>query len=130
MKRYILFTEEELDDMIHGSEIAHTLSNGETVYFMCEEHFIDGKEDEDPGIDLMCDPPIFETEDNANKVLNNLKEIITTYGVTTVADLYDIVGLVPYYIYNNYGWINVDKAEIIKVREGYELKMPRPFPIV
>ena len=39
MKRYILFTEEELTDLGKGNEIKHTLSSGETLYFMCTERF-------------------------------------------------------------------------------------------
>lgn len=38
MKRIILFTDEELDDMIHGCEIAHRV-DGEVLYFMSKEHF-------------------------------------------------------------------------------------------
>ena len=38
MKRIILFTDEELDDMIHGCEIAHRV-HGEVLYFMSKEHF-------------------------------------------------------------------------------------------
>ena len=48
MKRYILFTEEELDAMIHGEEIIHRPSNnnGEPMYFMCKEHFFKPDSDE------------------------------------------------------------------------------------
>ena len=38
MKRYILFTDEELDDMIHGCEV-ELHAHGETLYFMSKEHF-------------------------------------------------------------------------------------------
>ena len=38
MKRIILFTDEELDDMIHGCEIEHRV-DGKTLYFMSKEHF-------------------------------------------------------------------------------------------
>lgn len=38
MKRIILFTDEELDDMIHGCEIEHHV-DGQVLYFMSEEHF-------------------------------------------------------------------------------------------
>ena len=38
MKRYVLFTDEELDDMIHGCEIEHCV-DGEVLYFMAEGHF-------------------------------------------------------------------------------------------
>lgn len=38
MKRYILFTDKELDDMIHGCEIELRV-HGQTLYFMSKEHF-------------------------------------------------------------------------------------------
>ena len=38
MKRIILFTDEELDDMIHGCEIEHRV-DGQILYFMSKEHF-------------------------------------------------------------------------------------------
>lgn len=45
MKHYILFTQEELEDMLNGCEIMHRLSiNNETLYFMCKEHFLDEEE--------------------------------------------------------------------------------------
>ena len=38
MKRIILFTDEELDDMIHGCEVTLRM-DGQTLYFMSKEHF-------------------------------------------------------------------------------------------
>ena len=38
MKRFILFTDEELDEMIHGHEIEHRVGE-QTMYFMSKEHF-------------------------------------------------------------------------------------------
>lgn len=38
MKQYILFTNEELDDMIHGCELSISI-DGKTLYFMAEEHY-------------------------------------------------------------------------------------------
>ena len=54
MKRIILFTDEELDDMIHGCEIEHRV-DGQVLYFMSKEHFaqLSGADDayeEDEGI--------------------------------------------------------------------------------
>ena len=39
LKRYILFTLEELEDLINGCEIEHPTSGGEILYFMNKEHF-------------------------------------------------------------------------------------------
>ena len=62
MKRYILFTETELDDMIHGREIEHRVSNGEVLYFMSKEHFAQSagvndtyEEMKERGMDRICD---------------------------------------------------------------------------
>lgn len=40
MKHYILFTQEELEDMLNGCEIMHC-PEGEPIYFMCKEHFFE-----------------------------------------------------------------------------------------
>lgn len=39
MKRYILFTEEELTKLMNGEEIKHQISNVGTLYFMSKESF-------------------------------------------------------------------------------------------
>ena len=47
MKKYILFTEEELTDLGKGNEIKHSLSNGEVLYFMCTERFVEMMEEQE-----------------------------------------------------------------------------------
>lgn len=39
MKQYILFTEEELDGMLHGEEIELRRNDGSIIYFMAQEHY-------------------------------------------------------------------------------------------
>lgn len=39
MKKIILFTLEEIEDMLNGCEIEHRTSSGEVLYFMSAEHF-------------------------------------------------------------------------------------------
>ena len=38
-KKYILFTDDEFEDMMNGREIEHPLEDGTILYFMSEEHF-------------------------------------------------------------------------------------------
>ena len=38
-KTYILFTEEELDNLRDGIEVKCTNARGDTLYFMLEKHF-------------------------------------------------------------------------------------------
>ena len=51
------------------------------------------------------------------------------YGTVRVADLYDLVGVTGQYTDNNYGWTNIRNAEIVRVRDGYKIKMPRALPL-
>lgn len=38
-KNYVLFTEEELDDLRDGRKIEYTNGYGDTIYFMSKEHY-------------------------------------------------------------------------------------------
>ena len=58
-----------------------------------------------------------------------MDELIETYGIVSVADLYDLVGKSCNYTDNKYGWTNIRNAEPVRVRDGYLLKMPKAGPI-
>lgn len=75
------------------------------------------------------DDIILETRGEAEEVLRQLMEMIETYDVASVADLYDLVGITGNYTDNNYGWTNVRNAEIVRVRDGYLLKLPKVLPL-
>ena len=75
------------------------------------------------------DDIILETRGEAEGVLSGLNDIIDTYQIASVADLYDLVGLTGNYTDNKYGWTNLANAEVIRVRDGYMIKLPRAVPI-
>lgn len=75
------------------------------------------------------DDIVLETRGEAEEVLMRMTEMIDTYGVVSVADLYDLVGVTGNYTDNKYGWTNVRNAEAIRVRDGYLLKLPKVLPI-
>ena len=75
------------------------------------------------------DDIILETRGEAEEVLARMDELIETYGIVSVADLYDLVGKTCNYTDNKYGWTNIRNAEPIRVRDGYMLKMPKAGPI-
>ena len=56
-------------------------------------------------------------------------ELIDTYQMVKVADLYDLVGISCDYTANNYGWTNLRNASVERVRDGYILKLPKALPI-
>ena len=75
------------------------------------------------------DDIILDSRGEAEEVLTRMDELMDTYGLVRVADLYDLVGITGNYTDNKYGWTNIRNAEILRVREGYMIKMPRAVPI-
>lgn len=70
-----------------------------------------------------------ESRGEAQDVLDRMDELMSAYGLVRVADLYDLVGITGSYTDNKYGWTNIANADIIRVRDGYKIKMPRAMPI-
>lgn len=75
------------------------------------------------------DDIILTSRGEAEDVLDRMYELLDTYGLVRVADLFDLVGKTCNYTDNKYGWTNLRNAEIVRVREGYWIKMPRAIPI-
>ena len=74
--------------------------------------------------DYNFDDIVFDYRSDVEEVLNQLGDIIDTYGKATVADLYDLVDMSCAYTANRYGWTNLSAASVESVRDGYILKMP------
>lgn len=75
------------------------------------------------------DDIILETRGEALDVLTRLEELIDVYGMASVADLYDLVGVSGQHTDCKYGWTDIRSADTARVRDGYLLKMPRALPI-
>lgn len=75
------------------------------------------------------DEIILNSRTEAEDVLVRMDELMDTYGLVRVADLYDLVGITGNYTDNKYGWTNIRSAEVVRVRDGYMIKMPRAVPI-
>lgn len=69
--------------------------------------------------------PIFATRRDAEEILNCMGDLIDEYGFVTVDDLYDLVGVSGNYTDNKYGWTNISNAEIVQVRDGYMIELPK-----
>ena len=75
------------------------------------------------------DDIILQSRGEAEEVLDRMCEMIDTYGIVSVADMYDLVGIATNYTDNKYGWTNLRNAEPIRVANGYMLKLPKAGPI-
>lgn len=72
---------------------------------------------------------ILDNRGEAEEVLDRMNELIDIYQVASVADLYDLVGIQGNYTDNKYGWTDLRTADVVHVRDGYLLKMPRALPL-
>lgn len=73
------------------------------------------------------DDIVLESRGEAEEVLSGLVDLIEEYGMASVADLYELVGVTSNFTDNKYGWINLSNASVSRVREGYLLDLPRPI---
>lgn len=72
---------------------------------------------------------ILDSRGEAEDVLTRMDEIVETYGMVSVADLYELVGIQGQYTDNKYGWTsNIRNADVVRIRDGYLLKLPKALP--
>lgn len=73
-----------------------------------------------------------ESRGEAEDVLYQLETLISRYGMASIGDLYDLVGITVgsgNYTVENYGWTDISRATIVRVKDRYLIKMPRAKPL-
>ena len=72
---------------------------------------------------------VYETREDAEDVLDDLLMLIDKYGKTTVSDLYSASGITPDFTDEKFGWVDLKRATIRRVPDGYILDMPKAYPL-
>lgn len=72
---------------------------------------------------------LVETRAEAEDALYSCGELIDKYGIASIADFYDLVGITSKYTDYKYGWEDIRSAAIARTREGYLIKMPKAKPL-
>lgn len=79
------------------------------------------------------DDIVISSRAEAEDVLDRMHELISSYGIVSVADFYDLVGVKSEYTDEKYGWTNLGRAGIERVRDGsgygYLIRLPKALPI-
>ena len=71
-----------------------------------------------------------DSRGEAEEVFSKMQDLISEYGLVSVADFYDIVGIKGNYTDNRYGWTNIRNAEAVRLRDrSYLLKLPKAMPL-
>ena len=76
------------------------------------------------------DDIVFDNRGDAEAVLTEMDNIIDQYGFVSVGDLYDLADVsTNNYQVNRYGWTNLSSASVVRVNNGYVIKLPRVGPL-
>ncbi len=76
------------------------------------------------------DEVVFGNRGDAEAVLYRMSEILEEYPRVTVADYLELSGRSSNYTDNNYGWTNLNTAQIIRLTNGgYCIDLPRPMAL-
>jgi hypothetical protein len=67
---------------------------------------------------------LIATRGEAEKVLSNMEGLISEYGMVSVADFYDMVGIPNTFRDNKLGWTDLKSASIKRSRNGYQIEFP------
>ena len=76
------------------------------------------------------DEIIFNTRGDAEAVLDRMNDMLDQFSIVSVGDLYDMADIsTDNYTVNKYGWKDIQSANVVRVRDGYIIKLPKPMPI-
>lgn len=75
------------------------------------------------------DEIVFDTRGEAEKVLDHMIDIVNNYGIVSVSEMYELSNLTQPYTSNKYGWTSLRTADVVRVRDGYVIKLPKAKPI-
>lgn len=120
-----------IDMMLYGETKSRRKSSGSKVSYT-SYYERDRDRDRDyrrPRTGYDYDEIILESRGEAEEVINKMDELLEVYGIVSVADLYDLVGIAGNYTDNKYGWTNLRNAYVQRLRDGYLLKLPKAMPL-
>lgn len=66
---------------------------------------------------------------DAERVLDVLQEYINEAGFVSVGNLLMLVDITPAFTDEKYGWFDLGRARAVRVRQGYQLELPRPVQL-
>ena len=71
------------------------------------------------------DDIVLESREEAEEVLEAMAELIDSYGSASVSDFLALVGEESEYTDDKYGWTNLVRARVDRVRGGYIIVLPK-----
>jgi hypothetical protein len=75
------------------------------------------------------DEIVLESRSDAEQVIDRMFDLLNTYEVVTVAEMYELVGATSHFTDAKWGWTELQGAGVQRARGGYLLNLPRPEPL-
>lgn len=75
------------------------------------------------------DEVLIEDRAEAEEVLSRMYDYWETYGIVSLAEYYDLVGVAGDFTDNKWGWDNLKGSRILRVRDGYIVDLPKMIPL-
>ena len=121
-----------IEMLLYGDTNGRTKRNGNSTYVSYNKYSSSDRRDDRYATRRTAysfDDILFESRVEAEEVRDRMDELIDMYGNVSVADMCDLAGVSCNYTDNKYGWTNIRNAEIVRVRDGYIIKMPKALPL-
>ena len=126
-----------VDSFLYPDGRGRRRSSGSSVSY---NSYYDGKRDSRKNssqprsslnVNKHLDEIIIDNRGDAEKVLDGLFDYLETYEVVSVGDLYELLGLSSNssYVDEKYGWTDLSEADVVRVRDGWKLRLPRVSPL-
>ena len=134
-KLFVDVIKDSIEMLVYGNTNSGKRSSGYRADYVSYNRFADRRYDDRPAntvrrSEYSYDEVILENRGEAEEVLDVMSDVIGEYGMVSVMDLYELVGIPSKYTDNNYGWTNLRDADIVRTRDGgYLLKLPRVKPL-
>lgn len=73
---------------------------------------------------------VFDSRGDAESVLDQMWATLDRYKWVRVLDYYDLAGYTPpHYTANNFGWTDLRGSAVVRISDGYIIKLPRAVPL-
>lgn len=73
---------------------------------------------------------VFDTKADAEKILEQMQEIIDTYGCVCIQDYYDLCNVsINHYREGKWGWTTLHGIEISQYKDGWHIDFPKAVPV-
>lgn len=89
------------------------------------DDYYDEEDRKKPSIDDV----ILESRQDAENVLEDLRDYIEDYDQVSVAYYYGLCDVTPDYTDESWGWDSLKTASVTHARGGYRINLPRPKPL-